>query len=176
MMFAAAYSSLGADDRHLRHVRAIDPRFETVIADGARRSAHFRSLLGRLNRSTVYVYVGYGLLPAGLRGRLTLAGTGNVWRYLRVEVECRQSTTGQIVSLAHELQHAVEIADAADTVDQPSLRALYGTIGFETDGGHRQFETEAARRAGYRVQQELSSRRSDNLVVVPVDLDMIVAH
>jgi hypothetical protein len=148
--FAAAHSSPRADGQTLRHVRAIDPQFEALITEAARRSPLFRSLLDRLDQSSVVVYVGYGPLAGGLRGRLTLAGSANLWRYVRIEIECRQSRTNQMVALGHELQHAVEIADATTAVDQPSLQALYRRIGFPIDAGHHQFESDAAKDAGRR--------------------------
>jgi len=98
------------------------------------------------------------MLPAGLVGRLTLAGAPAGWRYLRVRIECRQSRDGQIAALGHELQHVAEIATAGTIVDRSSIQLLYGRIGFALDSGGRQFESEAARNAGARVRRELSSR------------------
>jgi hypothetical protein len=73
-------------------------------------------------------------------------------------VECRQSRTDQIAALGHELQHAVEIADAATAVDQRSLQALYASIGFALESNRRRYETSAAQAAGNRVRRELSAR------------------
>jgi hypothetical protein len=81
------------------------------------------------------------------------------WRYLRIDVECRQPRDAQIATLGHELQHAVEIADATATVDEHSLQALYGRIGFSVDGSRQRFESKAARDAGARIRRDLSSRK-----------------
>jgi hypothetical protein len=129
-----------------------------LIAKGARRSLMFRMLVDRLNRSTAVVYIQSRLLPGHLSGRLTFVGASRPWRYLRIEIECRQSEINQIAALGHELQHAVEIADAEAAVDQNSIRALYGTIGFAVDSSFRRFESNAAKDAGNRVRQELSRR------------------
>lgn len=145
----------GGGDQVVPHVRPIDSRPNALIAEGARRSPMFRTLVDRLNRSTVIVYVEHRLLPGQLSGRLSLIGRGQRWRYLRIEIECRQSTVGQIAALGHELQHAVEIADAAAAVDEPSIRALYGMIGFAIDESRRRFESDAAKAAGDRVRREL---------------------
>ena len=148
----------GDNAQAVRHVRTIDSKLNALIANGAHRSPMFRTLLDRLNRSTVIVYVEDRLLPGQLSGRLTLIGGGQRgWRYLRIEIECRQSTVDQIAALGHELQHAVEIADAGAAADQASIRALYGTIGFATDDSRRHFESGAAKDAGNRVRRELSS-------------------
>jgi hypothetical protein len=142
-----------------RHVRALDARIDALIEDGARRSPLFRSLVEAIERSTVIVYVESRMLPAGLSGRLTLAGAATPpWRYLRIDIECRQSLNGQIAALGHELQHAVEIAGAGAIVDQRSIQALYGRIGFAVDRGRQQFESHAAREAGAQVRRDLSSR------------------
>ena len=150
----------GDNVQAVRHVRTIDSRLDVLILEGARRSPMFRTLVDRLNRSTVIAYVQSRLLPGGLSGRLTFVGVGQPWRYLRIEIECRQSMVDQIAALGHELQHAVEIADAAGAVDQASIRALYGTIGFAIDDSLRRFESDAAKRAGTRVRRELSARHS----------------
>ena len=151
-------SRAGAADDASRHVRALDGRIEALIEERARRSPLFRSLLEVIERSTVIVYVESRMLPAGLGGRLTFAGAGPPWRYLRIGIECRQSRDEQIAALGHELQHAVEIADDSATLDPRSIQALYGRIGFAVDYGRRRFESEAARNAGARVRRDLSSR------------------
>jgi hypothetical protein len=140
-----------------RHVRTFDPGLDALIAEGARRSPLFRTLVDRLNRSTVFVYVRSGVLAGQLTGRLTFVGAGQLWRYLRIEIECRQSTVDQVAALGHELQHAVEIADRAAAVDPSSIRALYGAIGFAVDNSGRRFESNAAKEAGNRVRREWSA-------------------
>jgi hypothetical protein len=158
-----AAGDVGDDLQAGPHVRTLDSRFHVLFVEGARRSLTFRTLVDRLNHSTVFVYVEYRLLPGNLSGRLTFVGKAREypWRYLRIEIECRQSTVSQIAALGHELQHAVEIADTAAAVDQRSIQALYGTIGFATDSSRRRFETDAARAAGDRVRQELLSRPTE---------------
>src|ERR1700752_1405360 len=96
----------GAGDVPIPHVRAVDARFNTLVAEGARRSPSLQALLDRLNPSTVFIYVQYGLLSNDPTGRRTFAGAWSLWRYLRIEIECRQSTDSQIAALGHELQHA----------------------------------------------------------------------
>lgn len=139
------------------HVRAKDPKLEALIVEGSRRSGLFRLLRDRLDRSNVFVYVQHRVLPSGLTGRLSLLGVSHSWRYLRIEIECRLSTMAQIAALGHELQHAVEIADAASVVDPQSIRRLYGSIGFARDLDRQQFESDAALDAGFRVRRELQS-------------------
>jgi hypothetical protein len=128
----------------------------TLVEEGVRRSATLRSLLERLGRSKTLVYLTYSMLPSRLSGRLTLIGTAGQWRYLRIEIECRQSRADQISALGHELQHAIEIAESSAIVGPQSVRALYEGIGFATDGSGRHFESAAARNIGTRVRREVS--------------------
>jgi hypothetical protein len=149
------------DTNPARHVRTFDTNLNALIAEGTRRSALLRTLVDRLNRSTVFVYIETALLPRQLSGRLTFLGAGQPWRYLRVEIECRQSTVGQVAALGHELQHAIEIADQTAAIDPGSIRALYRTIGFAVDDSGRRFESNAARAAGHRVRSDWLSNPTD---------------
>ena len=62
-----------------------------------------------------------------------------------------------VALLGHELQHAVEVADAGGIASAEDLRALYQRLGQRT--GLDQFDTFAARKVGYIVRQELSHKR-----------------
>jgi hypothetical protein len=61
--------------------------------------------------------------------------------------------------LGHELQHAVEIADAREVTDNDTVAKLYRRIGHELEPcqGRRRFDTAAAREIGDRVLLELKS-------------------
>ena len=129
-------------------------RFETTGVDcrGGRRSPLFRKLLvASIARRSSPTSV---TATSNLFG-LTFVGGGQLAVSPNRD-KCRQSTANQIAALGHELQHAVEIAEAAAAVDQTSIRALYGTIGFATDDSERRFESDAAQDAGNRVRRELS--------------------
>ena len=158
-MASTLQSNLRAQDRQTSRVRAADPRIEALIADGQRRSRTVRLLLRRLDRLTTVVYIGSGILPARLTGQLRLMASVEEWRYVQIVIECRQPADLQIAALGHELQHAVEVAEA-ETVDSDSMQMLYRRIGFSTDGTRRRFETDAAREAGARVRRELANPAS----------------
>ena len=115
------------------HVRATDPGLTQLIATAAARSSTLAALLARLDDSDVIVYVGHAVLDSRLRARLRFAGTSGGWRYLRVEIDCRQNLSEQVAFLGHELQHAAEIAGATATVDNGALQRLYREIGFALD-------------------------------------------
>jgi hypothetical protein len=71
----------------------------------------------------------------------------------------RVGTREQLIALiGHELQHAVEIADAPSVVDSRSLRMEYQRIGYLTRrfrGPRLSFDTRAANDIGHRVLREI---------------------
>jgi hypothetical protein len=90
-------------------------------------------------------------MRARLFGRLTFMAAGGGRRYVNVRVACMSNDSEQIAALAHELRHAVEIADASYVVDVASLRALYERIGFASHG--------VAGGAGYKSHAAIDSAR-----------------
>jgi hypothetical protein len=125
-----------------------------LISEGAVRSPLLQSLIHQLDQSDVFVYVEHAVLPSGLTGRLTFAASSGRWRYLRIQIDCRQSLTSQTVALGHELRHAVEIATAA-VVDEASVRQLYHVIGYTLDTTESQFESPGAQQTAVQVRREL---------------------
>jgi hypothetical protein len=78
-----------------------------------------------------------------------------------VELAILRSWTDQLVTLAHELQHAAEIAGAPEVVGAPTLYRYFGRIGVRTGRELESdtFETEQARRTSAQVRQELCHER-----------------
>jgi hypothetical protein len=79
------------------------------------------------------------------------------YRYVVVRM-AQFSRLQQIAMMAHELQHAVEIADTPAIVDGPSLVREYRQIGYENVRSQLpgiSFDTRAAVRAGEQVLKEL---------------------
>jgi hypothetical protein len=143
------------------HVRMTDERLHRLVHEGLRTSDTFRRLVERLEQSDVVVYVECDgpLSPAG---RLTFVSAVAGVRYLHVRVSRIGSRDQQIALVAHELQHAVEIADAPEVTDVESLRAAYERIGYVNRGVATPgvaFDSDAAVRTGYQVLRELSGRQ-----------------
>lgn len=150
-----------AEDRR-RHIRTTDPRLIRLLRDGVRASDTFRRLVDRLNRSDVVVYLDCGGGRATADGRLTFISAVGGYRYVHVRVARLPSADIQIALIGHELQHAVEIADAPGVVDSLSLAREYQRIGFLspriTPGVS--FDSDAAVEAGNRVLRELTGKDS----------------
>jgi hypothetical protein len=144
---------------HLPHVRAEMREIRALIADTAERSATFRALLDRLEASDVIVYIRVRQFPSSrLDGRIGFLAGDTTGRYLVIELACPRSTDAQAATLAHELHHATEIADAPWVASPAALARHYRRIGNETEpsGGGQTFETAEAQQVAARVRRELS--------------------
>jgi hypothetical protein len=148
----AHYLLLNAPDRR---VRAADARLQSLVAEGLNRSRTFASLVTAVNRTDVIVYIEtVRVLPKNTMGRLTLMQrTGDV-RYLRVQIRADLTNRDAIALIGHELQHALEIADASDVRDTTALIRLYERIGHASSGEHA-YDTDAAQDTGRLVRKEL---------------------
>ncbi|HEY3886296.1 MAG TPA: hypothetical protein VGL62_13865, partial [Vicinamibacterales bacterium] len=62
-----------------------------------------------------------------------------------------------IALVAHELRHAIEIADASEATDQSGIERLYRRIG--RPSGPHAYETDAAIATQRQVRRELSRHR-----------------
>jgi hypothetical protein len=137
-------------------IRSTDRRLRSLFEDGVRTSPTLRALVARLHASDVVVYLQCDH-PTGLGGRLTFLSAAGGYRYVVVRLG-RFPRAQQIAMIAHELQHAVEIADTPAIVDGPSLVREYGRIGYvnrATALPGIAFDTRAAVRAGEQVLREL---------------------
>jgi hypothetical protein len=134
------------------HVRATDPRAGRVLQEGAAHAATFGALLDAIERSDVRVYVETGDFERP--GALYFAGATGDSRFLRVRLRAPgQRVMDMVPWLAHELQHAVEIASAPDVRDERRVLGLYRSIGMT---GGSACETLAAQRVWARVRDEMA--------------------
>lgn len=135
-------------------VRPLQLRGNALLRNGIERSPTFRQLVDEIRRSDVVVYV--DLDPFDTRrldGVLAFVGISRDTRFLRVWLRPARSDTDLIVSLGHELQHAVEVARAGRVVSRASFDALYRDVGEPCNSGR--YETRAAREIAERVRADL---------------------
>lgn len=138
-----------------RHVRSTQPRTEELLDLGARRSRTFAALRASLETTDVIVYVqAVGDLRVNLDGRLRFLSSTGRHRYLRIDVRNSLPTNDLLSVIAHELQHALEVAESAEVRDEKSMGSFYERIGVSR-GARRSFDTHAARETGARVKSEL---------------------
>jgi hypothetical protein len=143
-------------DAPTRHVRGTGKVVPALLRTGFTQSRTFAGLLARLERSDVLVYIeSVERLPGALEGRLLMLPPAHGVRYLRIQIALRGSPADSIATIAHELRHAIEVADATTVVDDGALAALYRRIGI--DHGHNLFDTIEAQEIGKQVFKELAA-------------------
>lgn len=138
-------------------LRPQDSRLELVLKEGVARSATFKALVDRIEASNVIVYVALNpAMKSSLSGMLTWMTRAGGFRYVRASISIDLPFDQMIATLAHELQHAVEVIDDESVVDEKSLIALYKRIGQQNShAAPSRWETTAAQQAGFRVRREL---------------------
>jgi hypothetical protein len=151
-----------AADTVLR-VRAVDPTLAELIQDGAERSTTFAGLINQIERSDWFVFVQPGSCPdrAAVGCLLHIVGRSEGRLYVRLLVNPKGRHPDQvIVTLAHELQHAVEVVTSGSVTDGPSMLDLLRRISSSRVRTSKAvlYETAAARRAEEAVFRELRQR------------------
>jgi len=155
----------GLSDAAAPHVRPDAAELRAMISDAQDQSTTFRALVDRIERSDLIVYVrARHFSTSRLEGRIGFvhgATGGQGPRMLLIELACPRTVAAQTVTLAHELHHATEIADAPWVRDTETLGAYYQQIGEEglALGEGIAFETLAARGTAARVGREISDFR-----------------
>lgn len=153
----ATATEIDPQSRHIGpHVRGATPQINKLISRGMKRSKTFAMLVEELNKSNVIVYIQVTReVPSGLDGRLAFMTSVGPLRYLHAQVRDGLPEDALIATAAHELQHALEIAQHEEVRDAAGLAQLYERIGIKGHD-HKRFDTTAARDTGRRVLQELS--------------------
>jgi hypothetical protein len=140
------------------HIRTDDPYVRVAIDAGVSGSPLFHALVDQIDSSDLIVYVSSDCgMPSFLFGKTVFMSAGGGRRYVMIRIACARTDRERVAILGHELQHAIEIADAPSVVDQESLAAEYRRIGFMSDGfrAGSGFDTHAAIETGRRVWAEL---------------------
>ena len=143
-------------DSPRRPIRSTDRRLRMLLDQGLRISPTLRALVARLQASDVVVYLRCDGI-AGPDGRLTFVASAGGYRYVVVRM-AHFPRAQQIAIMAHELRHAVEIADTPAIVDGPSLVREYQRIGYLNQTSPLPgvaFDTAAAVDAGKQVLKEM---------------------
>ena len=132
VVLIASVPSARAEHAPRAHVRTWDVPAQRLVRYALRQSLLTRQLADRLQRSDVFVYVGYDCeLPDSLMGRLSFMAFAPGVRYVSVHLSCKAPLLVQLAALGHELRHAVEIAEDPSVVDDASLLDSYRRIGFQ---------------------------------------------
>jgi hypothetical protein len=154
---------VGASNLAPTHVVVTEPLLAKLIASGYARSETLRRLALDLESSgwTVFVIARPCPVKEATGCLLHTVGSFEGRPYLRVMVRVRERHPDVVLAtVAHELQHALEVAASGAVHDTTSLIALFRKVGSSptrmSDG--IVFETKAARAIEVQVGREL--RRS----------------
>ena len=133
-------------------LRPLDPVSSAALARAIERSAIARRLVSQLESSNVIVHiVSQTHMPGGIGGTTRFVTSRGGYRYLRITIGAALPLPQRSAILAHELQHAWEVArSSAETVEE--LKRLF------EDEGHRAgdfYETLAAIEVERNVRIEL---------------------
>jgi hypothetical protein len=158
VLLVAAATAASLTSPSLHNVRGASPRETALLRELVARSASARALTAQIGSEAVIVYVEIRQsMPRG-HGATRLAATTRYARFIRITLPPVAHPDDLAALLAHELQHALEIA-RADVKSSDDLRRLYRAIG-DDRAAYVAFETAAAQEVGARVRQELSRASS----------------
>jgi hypothetical protein len=139
-------------------VRPEGDGIRALIDRGMEQSATFRNLNTTLGSSNVVVYVRFAPCSAGVPACLLWASAEGGVRRLLIKIDrFGGSPDEQTALLAHELQHANEVASDPEISDAISFQNSFASRGWKHAAG---FETEVAGKVSNRVAAELSRYRA----------------
>jgi hypothetical protein len=144
--------------------RPLDPIAAEAFAQALDRSAIVRSLVATLEASNVIVHIeSSAAMPVGIGGMTRFVASRGGYRYVRITIHAQLWGRDRIATLAHELQHACEVANSS-AADYAGVRQLFERAGHRT-GPY--YETDEAANTGRSVLAELREPR--HVAALPAD-------
>ena len=143
----------------LVRVKPTDAEIRRLVIDGHQRSGTFRALMDELHQSNMIVTIQFGPCGNGrIRSCVSDVQTDGRQRFVRVKVDTRTTDDRLIATIAHELQHAVEIGRDPEVTTSDQALALYRKIALGScgQGMSEKCETQAALDVEARVNDELA--------------------
>ncbi len=154
ILLVGSVDALG-DQAALPRVRSGSAEVTALLDFSYTRSATFRSIVDRVERSPLIVYVRFARCTGRVPACLHYLGERDGDRYARITIDrLAGSDEKRCCLLAHELQHAVELADAAQVRTHSDVQGLLRAIGHQWGEG---FETAGAVAVARAVERELSA-------------------
>jgi len=137
------------------HLRPLTADAGALIAAGQARSETFRRLVETLEQHAVVIWLEIGWLST-LDSQLAFVGASQAGPLLRITICPHNTRDAQVAWLAHELQHAVEVATSPAVTSAKTMAKFYAARGFVSAGG---FCTAEAQGASRQVRAELRTTR-----------------
>ena len=137
------------------HVRPLNAAAAAVLADASPRSATIRRLMAQLDASDLIAYVQVTPFFNSATSDTRFLSAAGGRRYVVITINTLNAASLRAAWLAHELQHALEVANAPEVVSTATLEALYRRIGRPvSDTG---WETEEAISTGHEAEAEYAA-------------------
>jgi hypothetical protein len=141
-------------------LRAVCESARMALDDALRRSPTIGRLVRELEQRDVLVFLDSRVDASIPLGQTSLMTVTAEHRFVRVVFNPALPPNRRIEMIGHELQHVLEIAQAAHVRDDAGVRRLFMAIGREV--GTHAYETEAARDVERQVRREVSGWRSQS--------------
>jgi hypothetical protein len=140
----------------LSGLRAESARERSLIEETSSLSQTFRTLVHRLEQVPVVVYLRFGHCRGTVAACLEYLGTAAGTTYLRATIDHVNRSPAVLAGLvAHEMFHALEVADARVST-RGEFQRLYSLHGRKGPDG---YETDGARAVARRVEDDIVERR-----------------
>lgn len=136
------------------HVRALDPAGAALMADAQQKSATVRNLVKQLDASDIVAYV--RVAPAAkFEVSFTYVGTSKAARFVMASISSELPADRRIELLAHELQHAVDVAGISWVTNSAQFQKYMNLHGWRDATTAVGYETASACRAERQVRREV---------------------
>jgi hypothetical protein len=135
----------------ITRVRTLGSALALIVSQATARSSTFGQLVQTIDKTDGIVYVEYGRCGHGVRACLLAITAAGANRIVRVRVDTKKADWDLMGSIAHELQHAVEVLGNPAVTSTRAMHFFYQREGRLIGDV---FETAAAIRAGNDVRAE----------------------
>jgi len=144
----------------LDHIRSEERWIRNAIQRGITRSPTFRRLVTTLNQSDLIVYIVHRTIARDHLGAYTVHDVmvRGDYRYVRIVIARQAGDVLTLGVIAHELQHAIEIAEAPDVGRTTAVKEFFARINGGDCLAGQCYETTAALDVQKIVMNELQGR------------------
>ena len=134
-------------------VRGSSPEIVKALEQAQAGSPTFRDVVSAINLTDGIVYVHYGECGRNVLACLVLAvKQAGPYRILQIRVDPRQEGHDLMVSVGHELKHALELLNEPTAVNHATAHNFYERFAPKRGSS---FETKAAVEVGLKIDREL---------------------
>lgn len=152
-MAITSIAAAATETEEVSQVRSTSSAIRSLIAVSLAYSPTFRALSEKIDASNGIVFVEDGRCSRGVRACVVSLTPAGSKRILWIRVDARRSDAEVLESIAHELQHAVEVLSESTVVNRATMYMTFSRIGVLRGNGA--FESAEAVRVGMAVRDEV---------------------